>query len=311
MCIRDSCSARLPVYAILIAAFIPERAYLGGIVQLQGVTMFAMYLIGMITAAIVALVLKRTLLKGPTPSFVMELPTYKWPSPKIVLERMIERGWAFLQRAGTLILAVSIVIWAASYYPHDTEAVEGPVRAEREQLEAKIEQSTNDLEKGAAEEKLAELEHDLAAEYQRRSWLGQAGKWIEPVVKPLGWDWRIGCAAIASFPAREVVMSALGVIYHLGSDIDVGEASDQSRLATRLQEAKWDDTGKPVYNVPVALGIMVFFALCAQCSSTLVVIRRETNSWRWPLFTFVYMTVLAYVGALVTYQAGMWISGGV
>jgi ferrous iron transport protein B len=121
----------------------------------------------------------------------------------------------------------------------------------------------------------------------------------------LGWDWRIGCAAIASFPAREVVMGALGVIYNLGSDLDVGDETDQDRLEARMRAAKWDDTGLPVYNVPVALSIMVFFALCAQCASTLVIIRRETNSWRWPVFTFTYMTALAYVGAMLTYQIGM------
>ena len=304
-----SCSARLPVYAILIAAFIPDRAYLGGLVQLQGFTMFAMYLVGMIAAAVVALVLKRTLLKGPTPPFVMELPSYKWPSPSIVVGRMVERGWTFLYRAGTLILAVSIVIWALSYYPHDTQAVEGPFAVERETLEARLEQARDEADKIRAEDRVLELDHQIAAEYQRQSWLGRAGKWIEPVVKPLGWDWRIGCAAIASFPAREVVMGALGVIYNLGSDIDVGEESDQNRLEARLQAATWDDTGEPVYNVPVALGLMVFFALCAQCASTLAVIKRETNSWRWPVFTFVYMTALAYVGALVTYQVGMWILG--
>jgi ferrous iron transport protein B len=131
------------------------------------------------------------------------------------------------------------------------------------------------------------------------------GRAIEPAVRPLGWDWRIGCAVIASFPAREVVIGALGVIYNLGRDLDVGEQSDQDRLAGRMRAAIWDGTGKPVYNIPVALSIMVFFALCAQCAATLVVIRRETNSWGWPAFTFVYMTSLAYLGALLTYQVGM------
>jgi ferrous iron transport protein B len=124
-------------------------------------------------------------------------------------------------------------------------------------------------------------------------------------VRPLGWDWRIGCAAIASFPAREVVMSVLGVIYSLGDDFDVGDEADQNRLRDQLRAARWDDTGQPVYNVPVALSIMVFFALCAQCAATLAVIRRETNGWRWPAFTFAYMTALAYVAALATYQIGI------
>jgi ferrous iron transport protein B len=148
-----------------------------------------------------------------------------------------------------------------------------------------------------------------ASLHQRYSFLGRAGQWIEPVVRPLGWDWRIGCAAIASFPAREVMMSVLGVIYQLGGDVDPGSEGDQHRLEAQLRAARWDDTGKPVYNLPVALSIMVFFALCAQCAATLAVIRRETNSWRWPAFTFVYMTTLAYVGALLTYQIGIRIIG--
>jgi ferrous iron transport protein B len=140
---------------------------------------------------------------------------------------------------------------------------------------------------------------------QKNSYLGKAGKIIEPVVKPLGWDWRIGCAAIASFPAREVVMSVLGVIYNLGPELELDDEKDKSQLQRRLQQAHWDGSDRKVFNIPVALSIMVFFALCAQCVATLAAIRRETNSWGWPLFSFVYMTVLAYIGAFVTYQVGM------
>ena len=126
------------------------------------------------------------------------------------------------------------------------------------------------------------------------------GHAIEPVVKPLGWDWKIGVGAIASFPAREVIVATLGTIYSLGSEVDEEDAG----LLGAIRGAEWPD-GRKVYNTPVALSVMVFFALCAQCAATLMVIRRETNSWRWPAFTFVYMTVLAYVGAFVTYQVGM------
>jgi ferrous iron transport protein B len=131
------------------------------------------------------------------------------------------------------------------------------------------------------------------------------GHWIEPVVRPLGWDWRIGCAAIASFPAREVIVATLGVIYNLGDEED--EESDS--LRTALKEATWTGTSRKVFNLPVALSVMVFFALCAQCASTLAIMRRETGSWRWPVFTFVYMTALAYVGALITYQVGIRLIG--
>jgi ferrous iron transport protein B len=301
-----SCSARLPVYTVLIGAFVPARRLAGGLLQLQGLTLFAMYLVGIVAAAVVALVLKKTLLRGPTPPFVMELPSYKWPSPGIVLVRMADRGWSFVHRAGTLILAVSVVVWAASYYPHRSVEVDDTLAPARDALAARLQGlNENAPERARLEPRLAEAENAIAAAYQRDSFLGRMGRAIEPAVRPLGWDWRIGCAAIASFPAREVVMGALGVIYNLGRGLDVGEQSDQDRLAARMHAARWDDSGELVYNIPVALSIMVFFALCAQCASTLVVIRRETNSWRWPAFTFAYMTILAYLGALATYQIGM------
>jgi ferrous iron transport protein B len=211
---------------------------------------------------------------------------------------MAERGWAFLARAGTVIFAVTIVIWALSYYPRSNELVAADIAAKRAAVQ-------NDPAALAEFDTPENLDSLTASLHQRYSFLGRAGRWIEPVVRPLGWDWRIGAAAIASFPAREVVMGVLGVIYNLGGDVDVGAEGDQHSLQDQLRAARWDDTGEPVYNLPVALSIMVFFALCAQCAATLAVIRRETNSWRWPAFTFAYMTALAYVGALLTYQIGI------
>jgi ferrous iron transport protein B len=299
-----SCSARLPVYTILIAAFIPDRTWLGGLLQLKGLTLFSMYLVGIVAAVGVAWLLKKTLLKGPTPPFVMELPTYKMPSPGNVLYRMLERGWAFVYRAGTLILLVSIVVWATLYYPHDRQAAEADLVQQRRTLVALLDEPGTSAERADyLRSELAHLETDegLDGAYQRQSYLGRAGRLIEPAVRPLGWDWRIGSAAIASFPAREVVVATLGIIYNLGGEVD--ESSPDLQQA--LQNATWEGTHQPVFNIPVALSIMVFFALCAQCASTLVIIKRETNSWRWPAFTFAYMTTLAYVAALATYQIGM------
>ena len=313
-----SCSARLPIYALMIAAFIPDVRYLRGWIGLQGITMFAMYLIGIATAVLVAMIFKRTVLKGKTPPFVMELPGYKIPSPLTVLFRMVENGWTFLRSAGTLIVAVTIVVWAAGYFPHDPD-IERQIRVagahERSGLEAGLvefdgqDESTLDAaarsRRAALQRDLAELDRDvsnrIAAANIQRSFLGRAGKLIEPVVRPLGWDWRIGCAVIASFPAREVVIGTLGVIYNLGE----GQDEHSGSLREMLQSAISRETGRPVFNTPVALSNMVFFALCAQCAATLAMIRRETNSWRWPLFTFAYMTTLAYLGALVTYHIGM------
>jgi ferrous iron transport protein B len=340
------CSARLQVYSLLIAAFIPDRRYLGGWVRLQGVTLLALYLIGILAAVAVAWVLRRTLLRGQTPSFVMELPTYQLPSVRNVVSRVWDAGWSFLRQAGTLIVAVAIVVWAAAYFPRDPQveqdvrsryaaplrqfdvgpdaAVEaesqpvgrnksaqfrrvGPDAAVEAESQEGAEIAGNDApsrlqERAALEQR---IDNEIAAAYIEHSYLGRAGKRIAPLVRPLGWDWRIGCAVIASFPAREVVIGTLGVIYQLGSDHDAASAS----LRETLRTATWPDSQQRVFNVPVALSIMVFFALCAQCAATLAVMRRETDSWGWPAFTFVYMTGLAYVGALVTYQAGMWLAG--
>jgi ferrous iron transport protein B len=177
------------------------------------------------------------------------------------------------------------------------------MQLEQELLMVGVASSGSDLSietrnRPAIEERLAVVDSTIEGELLRQSYLGRLGHVIEPVVRPLGWDWRIGCAVIASFPAREVIVATLGVIYNLG------QGQDEESLALRdtLQRATWEGTSRPVFNIPVALSIMIFFSLCAQCVSTLVVMRRETNSWRWPIFTFVYMTTLAYVAAFVVYQ---------
>jgi len=324
-----SCSARLPVYLLLIAAFIPAT-YLGGWLSLQGLVLFAMSSLGLLVAIPIAWLLKKTFFKGQPTPFLMEMPDYKIPSPRLVLYRVYDRGKAFVVRAGTLIFAATIVIWAAGYFPGDhsreieltTQIEQSSRRSEGRRSkveESKVEESK--VEESKVESRESETEPDLrlidakieALKAERNaenaaliqaSFLGRAGHAVEPVVKPLGWDWKIGVGAIASFPAREVIIATLGTIYSLGGEV---EAEDEG-LQGALQKSKWPD-GTPVYNVPVALSIMVFFALCAQCVSTLITIRRETNSWRWPVFCFTYMTTLAYVGALLTYQIGARIAG--
>jgi ferrous iron transport protein B len=305
-----SCSARLPVYILLIGAFLTGAGYPW---WLPGVVMFLMYSIGLIVAPLVALLLKRTLLRGETPVFVMEMPLYKVPSFRLVLRRMIDSGWAFLRRAGTLILASMILVWTLLYFPRG----EGPDGQTYDVRIAQLQKELDDLkengEKSAADAKETEI-NALAAEWKGQSYLGRMGKAIEPVVRPLGWDWKIGMAALASFPAREVVVGTLGIIYSEGKQdsdsIRDAENVADTPLAKALREAKWDDDPtRPVYTVPTVLSLMVFFALCCQCVSTLAVIKRETRSWRWPMFTFTYMTVLAYVGALMVYQIGCLFGG--
>ena len=286
-----SCSARLPVYLLLIGAFFSEAQGYGWWVP--GLVMFAMYAIGLVTAPLVALCLKRSFLRGETPAFAMEMPLYKWPQWRTVMHRMIGSAWMFVQRAGTMILATMIIVWALLYFP-GTHPDGGTFEDKIEALEAEP--------AGTADAQI----NQLRREWSEQSWLGQLGKAIEPAVKPLGWDWRVGMAALASFPAREVMVGTLGLIYNQGK----GEADDQhyrQSLGDALREAKRPD-GQGAFTAPVALSVMVFFALCCQCVSTLVVIRRETNSWRWPIFTFVYMTTLAYVGALIVFQIGQLVS---
>jgi ferrous iron transport protein B len=310
-----SCSARLPVYYLLTGAFIPRDQFVLGFIPLSVVVFLSMYLLGIVAAVVVALILKRTLLKGETPPFVMELPAYKRPSLKIALIRMIHQAWQFIKNAGTIIFAVSILIWAALYYPYgdgqDSLEVESALEARRTEIQNvpdpyryQVFQELNELQPNSPEYE----KHQLGMA-RRMSYLGRAGHFIEPAVKPLGWDWRLGCAVIASFPARDVVLGTLGVIYDLGEEVDLDDDDGRTAMERKLQEATWDGTNRKVFTLPVALSVMVFFALCAQCAATLAVIKRETGTWGWPIFTFVYMTALAYVAALLTYQIGTWWMG--
>lgn len=282
-----SCSARLPVYLLLIGAFVPPVTYLGGSISLGGLILLAMYFVGVLVAIPTAWVLKATVLRGEPAPFVLELPEYKVPSMSVVCFRVWQSCRAFLVRAGTLIFAASILVWAAAYWPAD--------HSERYRLQRAIEQPADD--DGPRLAALDEALHRHSAEALERSLLGRLGHAIEPVVRPLGWDWKVGVGVLASFPAREVIIATLGTIYSLGGDVD----EQDEGLRAALRSASWPD-GRPVYTLPVALSIMVFFALCAQCASTLMVIGRETRSWRWPLASFLYMTTLAYFGALLTYQ---------
>jgi len=305
-----TCSARLPVFTLLIAAFIPPRAYAGGLVSLQGLTLVAMYVLGVVTAVVVARALKGSVLRGRTPPLWMELPTYKWPSPRTVAFRVIERALSFVRLAGTMIVAVSILVWAALYWPHDVQTVEAPFLAQKEVLRSRLETlSPDDPQRTEVLAQSAAFRREIEGAYQRQSYLGRFGRMLEPVFRPLGWDWRIGAAVMASLPAREIVVATLGVIFSSNRDDDPKTAAEPANPQTGLRVATWEGTGRPLFTIPVALSVMVFYALCAQCVPTLAVIRRETGSWRWPLFAFGYMTALAYLGALVTYQLGTWLGG--
>lgn len=272
-----SCSARLPVYTLMIAAFFGGRKVFG-FISVGALLIMAMYLLGIAVAVAVAWVLKRTILKAPAPPLVMELPPYRVPNFKTILQLMLQRAGLFLKRAGTVILAISIILWALVTFPRTD------VKTNNQTQTSEAQTANAELEKG---------------EQLRNSFAGKAGHFIEPAIKPLGFDWKMGIALIASFAAREVLVSTLSIIYNVGD-----EANEESEsLINAVRDAKKED-GQPAWTPLTALTMMVFFVLACQCMSTLAIVRRETNSWRWPAFMFAYMTVLAYVVSLIVYQGG-------
>ncbi len=284
-----SCSARLPVYVLLIGTLIPDINVLGNLIPLRGLVLFCMSTLGLVVAIPIAFILRHTIFRGEAAPFLLELPDYRVPAARVVLHRVWESGWSFVSRAGTLIFATSVLVWAAGSFPGD----QGPRDRLLTQIEAIPE---DDPEQAARLEQLTTELNAANAQLLENSFLGRTGRWVEPVFRPLGWDWKIGVGVLASFPAREVIIATLGTIYSLGGDVD--EADEGLRGV--LKTAQWPD-GRPVFTIPTGLSIMVFFALCAQCVSTLMVIRRETNSWLWPTFCFVYMTALAWFGGWVTF----------
>jgi ferrous iron transport protein B len=286
-----TCSARLPVYALLIGAFVPDLHYLGGFVNLQGLVLLGLYLLGILAGVFTALLMKRTVLRGPTPTFLIELPPYRLPNWRSVLLRLLERGRIFLTRAGTVIFTVAVVIWALAYFPRSEEAA---ARYDAERTQAMASLDGTDLER-----RLREVDNDETAAHLENSYLGRMGKFVAPAFAPLGWDWKVSAAVIAGFPAREVVVAVLGTIYAVGADVN----EEDDALIGRLRSAEWPD-GRPVFTVPMAIGLLVFYAFCLQCAATIAMIRRETNSWGWASFAWIYMTGMGYLGALAVYQLG-------
>jgi ferrous iron transport protein B len=257
-----SCSARLPVYSLLISAFIPGILVLG-FWNLQGIVMISLYLLGLVLALIMATIFKKTILKGKTPPFILELPPYHLPSLKSLFIHLWERSMLFLKRAGTIILGVSIILWFLATYPK--------------------------LDKGTPSEKLS------------YSFVGRAGYLIEPVIKPLGFDWKLGIGILTSLLQREVFVSTMSTIYNI-------ESSDDNSVSFKSAVQKDIDpiTGKPMFTVLTAICVMVYYVIAMQCMSTLAVVKRETNSWKWPIFQLGYMTGLAYGMTFLVYHIGLY-----
>jgi ferrous iron transport protein B len=253
-----SCSARLPVYLLMIAALVPDERV--PLLTKVGI-MILMYFLGTAGAFGFAWLFKRTLLKGIPPMMIMELPPYRLPGLKDVALQMLERAWIFLRRAGTVILGISIMLWFLSAYP---KAPEGATPSE--QLSG--------------------------------SFAGMAGHALEPAIRPLGFDWQIGIGLISSFAAREVFVSTMGVVFNAEAD-----DGDTAPLREALLQARWPD-GRALFTPLVCLGLMIFYVFAMQCISTIAIVKRETNSWKWPLFQTAYMTGTAWVFALLVYQVG-------
>ena len=303
-----SCSARLPVYTLFIAAFLPTGKVLG-LITFQGLAMFSMYLLGTVMAFVASLVLKKVVFKGETCFFAMELPPYRMPRFKQIFWRMIDRSKAFVIRAGKIIFGMSIVLWGLARFPATDLSPElASARLEAGQAYSVHVDSLMSLGKSQAEaseltgKEMAATYHSInAAEAGYRiehSFIGMIGHGLEPVMRPLGFDWKISAGIVSAFAAREVIISALATIYSVG-DVD----EDSPLLREKLKADRYPN-GDPVYTPLVAVSLLVFFVLALQCMSTLAIAKRETNTWKWPAVMWLYMTGLAYLFSLIVYQGG-------
>jgi len=250
---------------------------------------------------------KKTLLKGPAPMLIMELPPYKRPLLHIVLRHMWDRSKLFLRRAGTVILGINILLWFLATYPKDS-TIEKNYAVQRAGINAA---PSSGLDVVQAEQvkaaKLDALDKSEAGEKLRHSFAGRLGQLIEPAIRPLGFDWKIGIGIVSSFAAREVFVSTMSLVYNVGQSDDSDEATQT--LAQTLREQTHPD-GSPVYTVLVAVTLMVFYVFALQCVSTVAIVHRETNGWKWPLFQWLYMGALAWMLAFVTYQGGRLLGAG-
>ncbi len=294
-----SCSARLPVYAMVIGALFSTGTVLG-ILSTGAVVMIAMYLLGIAAGLLSAGLLRRTLLRGGRSPLLLELPAYRLPDPRSVVVNVSRRTWQFVSRAGPVILVLSVVLWVLAAFPRG----DGP-RADYEGLRAAATATAETLPEGERErflgaegDRIAALERQDRSHRMESSYAGRMGRFMEPVLEPLGFDWKIGIGIIASFAAREVFVSTLGIVYAAGDDEE----------GVSLREAMLRDvdprTGRATFRPLVGVSLLVFFVLAMQCISTLAIVRRETGGWKWPLLQLGWMTGLAYVASLVVYQAG-------
>jgi ferrous iron transport protein B len=288
-----SCSARLPVYTLLIAACIPKKTLLG-FFGTQGLTMLAMYLLGIVMALLMAWLFKKTLLKGETPLLIMELPPYKKPVCCALCSGTCGTG------RKSFCVGPGRSFWASVLCFGFWQHIHAVRRSSRNSLRrSKTIEANAALDATAKASQLSEIEKQEAGAILRNSFAGRFGHAIEPAIRPLGFDWQIGIGIIASFAAREVFVSTMSTVYNVGA----GKDEETENLANVLKEQRRSD-GSPIYTPLLGVTLMVFYVLALQCVSTIAVVRRETNSWKWPLFQWTYMAALAWTMAFVTYQGG-------
>lgn len=293
-----SCSARLPVYVLVTAVVFAGYDRVFGVFSVGAVVLFAMYVLSVIATLGAAAVLRRTVLKGPRPTLVLELPAYRVPLLRNLLMSTWSRVRSFLVDAGTVILALSIVLWALLTFPKNDEVIE---LAEAERTAAQLSELTPD----EREARLEAIDVEEQSALLRSSFAGKAGRAIEPIIEPLGMDWRVGIGVIGAFAAREVFVSTLGIVFGTGAEED--EESESLRSALSTAERR---DGSPLMTPVSGIALLVFFVLACQCMSTLAVIKRESGGYKWPAFVFVYMTILAYVAAFIVFQVGTALFGG-
>jgi ferrous iron transport protein B len=300
-----SCSARLPVYTLLIAACIPDRPVAGPL-RLQGLTMLGLYLLGVLLALGMAWVFKHTLLRGHTPLLILELPPYKRPTVAVLLRHMWERAKLFLRKAGTVILGFNILLWFLATYPRTAE-VEARLAGAIQAVESRQAAAPSAEAARALAQERAALETELAGERLRHSFAGGLGHAVEPLFRPLGFDWKIGIGIVTSFAAREVFVSTMSVVYNVSSGGDPD--AEVQALATALQAQRRPD-GSLMYTPLTGVTLLVFYVVALQCASTVAVVRRETNSWKWAVFQWAYLGALAWLLAFATWQGGRLLGWG-
>lgn len=278
-----SCSARLPIYTVLIALVVPEKNTLFGLFNLQGFVLFILYMLGFFMALFSAYIMKLILKAKEKSYFIMELPTYKAPRFKHVSYTILNNVKVFVFEAGKVIVAISIILWVlASYGPGNSmKDASDRIKIQNPNLSG------------------VELSNKIAGEKLENSYAGHFGKFIEPAIRPLGYDWKIGIALITSFAAREVFVGTMSTIYSLGGEIDNENATIKNRMRAEVNP----QTGKPMYDMALGFSLLIFYAFAMQCMSTLATTYRETKSWKYPLIQFGYMTALAYISAFLVYQA--------